>query len=59
MLDSTSVTAETHTSTSAVFHANYAIDLVTTSNNGTYTCTVANPIGNDSASITIITTGMC
>ena len=43
-----------HTSTSAVFRADYSIDSVTTHDNGTYTCTVANPIGSDSASITVI-----
>ena len=43
-----------HTSTSAVFHADYSIDYVTTSDNGTYTCTVTNPIGDDSATITVV-----
>ena len=43
-----------HTSTNAVFHAEYSIDSVTTHDNGTYICTVANPIGRDSASITVI-----
>ena len=52
-LQSTSITAVDHTSTSAVFCADYSIDSVTTSDSGTYTCTVTNPIGSDSATITI------
>ena len=43
----------THTNTSAVFHADYSINSVTTSDNGTYTCTVTNPIGSDSETITV------
>ena len=43
----------TYTSTSAVFRADYSIDSVTTSDSGTYTCTVTNPIGNDSTTITV------
>ena len=43
----------TYTSTSAVFRADYSIDSVTTSDSGTYTCTITNPIGNDSAMITV------
>ena len=43
----------TYTSTSAVFRADYSIDSVTTSDSGTYTCTVTNPIGSDSATITV------
>ena len=58
MLQSTSITAVDHNSTSAVFQANYIIDSVTFDNNGTYTCTVANPIGNDSATIAVIAIGM-
>ena len=58
MLQSTSITAVDHTSTSAVFQANYTIDSVTFDNNGTYTCTVANPIGNNSATITVIAIGV-
>ena len=58
VLQSTSITAVDHTSTRAVFRAEYRIDSVTLSNNGTYTCTVANPIGSDSANITIEAIGM-
>ena len=46
-----------HTNTSAVFRADYSIDSVTTSDSGTYTCTVTNPIGSNSAIITVVVTG--
>ena len=46
-----------YTSTSAVFRADYSIDSVTTSDSGTYTCTVTNPIGSNSATITVVVTG--
>ena len=54
VLQSTSITPVDYTSTSAVFRADYFIDSVTASNSGTYTCTVTNPIGSDSATITVI-----
>ena len=57
VLQSTSITAVDHTSTSAVFRANYSIDSAATSDNGTYTCIVTNPIGSDSAIITVIVNG--
>ena len=53
VLQSTSITAVDHTSTSAVFRADYSIDSVTTSDSGTYTCTIINPIGSNSASIKV------
>ena len=53
ILQSTSITAVDHTSTSAVFRADYSIDNVTTSDSGTYTCIVTNPIGSDNATITV------
>ena len=43
-----------HTSTSAVFRADYFIENVTTSDSGTYTCTVINPIGSDSTTIRVV-----
>ena len=46
-----------YTNTDAVFHADYSIDSITTSDNGTYTCTVTNPIGSDSATITVVVNG--
>ena len=56
VLQSTSITAVDYTSTSAVFHADYSIDSVTTSNSGTYTCTLTNPMGSDSAAVTVVVT---
>ena len=53
VLQSTNITAVNYTSTSAVFRADYSIDNVTTSDNGTYTCTVTNPIGSNDITITI------
>ena len=56
VLQSTSITVVEYTGITAVFRADYSIDSVTTSDNGTYTCTVTNPIGSDSATITVVTT---
>ena len=53
VLQPTIITAVDYTSSSAVFSANYSIDSVTTSDSGTYTCTVTNPIGTASATITV------
>ena len=58
IVQSTSITTVTHTDTSAVFHADYSINSVTTSDSGTYTCTVTNPIGSDSETITVNIVGM-
>ena len=44
----------TYTRTSAVFRLDYSIDSVTTSDSGTYTCTVTNPIGSDRVMITVV-----
>ena len=57
VLQSTSINALNYTSTSAVFRADYSIDSVTASDNGTYTCTVTNPIGSDYSTITVIVNG--
>ena len=55
VLQSTSITAVDYTSTSAVFRADYSIDSVSASDNGTtYTCTVTNPIGSNSTTITVV-----
>ena len=53
VLQSTSITAVDYTSTSAVFRADYSIASVPASDSGTYTCTVTNPIGSDSATIIV------
>ena len=54
VLQSTSITVVNYTNTSAVFRADYSIDSVTTSDSGTYTCNVTNPIGSDSTTITVV-----
>ena len=54
VLQSTNITAVDYTSASAVFLANYSIDSVTSSDSGTYSCTVTNPIGSNSATITVV-----
>ena len=53
VLESTT-TPVTYTANSAVFRADYSIDTATASDNGVYTCTVTNPIGSDSATITVV-----
>ena len=47
----------TYNDNSAVFRADYSIASVTTSNSGTYTCNVTNPIGSDAATITVAVIG--
>jgi len=46
-----------HDSTNAVFRSDYTIKSVTTSDSGTYTCTVTNPIGSDSQTIKVTVDG--
>ena len=46
-------TPVTYNNNRAVFHADYSIASVTTSDSGTYTCNVTNPIGSDGAVITV------
>ena len=50
---STSITAVNYTNTSAVFSTSYTLNNLSTSDNGTYTCLVSNPIGEDSHAITV------
>ena len=57
VLQSTSITAVDYTDTNAVFRADYSIDSVTASDSGAYTCTVTNPIGSNSTTITVIVMG--
>jgi len=47
------LTTVTHNSTTAEFCSDYSINSVTTSDNGTYTCAVANPIGSDNETIRV------
>ncbi|XP_065903440.1 uncharacterized protein [Dysidea avara] len=54
IVQSTNITTVTHTNTSAVFRADYSIDNITTSDSGTYTCTVTNPIGTDNKAIIVV-----
>ena len=52
VIQSTDITRVTHTSTNAVFSINYTIENYSISTNGTYTCTVTNPIGSDDYNFT-------
>ena len=54
ILQSTNITAVNYTNTSTVFRADYFINIVNASDSGTYTCNVTNPIGSDSANITVV-----
>ena len=53
VIQSTDITTVTYTNTVAVFSSSYTISNVSVSDNGTYTCTVTNPIGSDNRNITI------
>ena len=53
VLQPTDIITVTHTSTSAVFSINYTISNFTIGDSGTYTCTVTNPIGSNSTTITV------
>ena len=46
-----------HDNTTANFQTNYTISNVITSDSGTYTCTVTNPIGSDNKTISVVVTG--
>jgi len=52
-----SFTTMTHDNTTAEFRSDYTISNVTTSDNGTYKCTVTNPIGSNSSTITVVVVG--
>ena len=51
------LTTVTHDSITAEFRSDYIINSVTTTDGGTYTCSIANPIGSDSLNITVTITG--
>ena len=51
VLQSNNITTVTHTNTNAVFRSDYTINI---RSNGTFTCTVTNPIGSDNYSIAVI-----
>ena len=53
----TSVFSVIHNSTLTIFRSEYTIRRAATSDEGTYTCTVINPIGSDNHSIDVIITG--
>ena len=46
-------TSVTHTGSAAVFQSTYSISNISSSDIGTYTCTVTNPIGSDSLDIVV------
>ena len=48
-------TSVTYTSTVAVFQSTYSISNFSSSDTGTYTCTITNPIGTDSLNISLDT----
>jgi len=51
---SPTLNAVNHDSNNAVFRSDYTIKSVTTSDSGRYTCTVTNPIGSDSQTISVV-----
>jgi len=51
------ITTVTHTDSMAVFQINHTINSVATSDSGTYSCNVTNPIGSDSETITVSVAG--
>ena len=51
------LTTVTHSTTTAIFRSDYIIDSLTLSHNGTYTCSVANPVGSDRIDISVFVKG--
>ena len=58
VVQSTAITRVTYNINDAVFRASYSIYNATTSDGGIYACTMANPIGRDSETITVTVVGM-
>ena len=56
MQNSTSITPLMYTNMLAVFRADYMFTVTTS---GTYTCTVTNPFGSDSETITVTASKFC
>ena len=54
VMESTSIIKETHDANRADFRADFSIDSVTADDGGTYTCNVTNPLGSNSATISVI-----
>ena len=50
---STNITTISQTSTASIYRSDYMINSFSTNNIGTYTCSVKNPIGNDSHNISV------
>ena len=53
VISSSTLNTVNHDSTNAEFRSVYTINRMTTSDSGTYTCTVTNPIGSDSQTISV------
>ena len=53
VLQSTNITAVNYDTNNAVFRADYTINNANINDGGRYTCTITNPIGSNSATITV------
>ena len=53
VLQPTDIITVAHSSTNALFSINFTISNFSISDSGTYTCSVANPIGSNSTTITV------
>ena len=53
-INSTNITTISQTSTTSIYRSDYMINSFITNNIGTYTCSVKNPIGNDSHNIMVV-----
>ena len=57
-VQASNVTPLVYNDNDAVFQADHYINNITTSDSGTYTCTVTNPIGSDNATVNVHVVGM-